>query len=160
MKSYDIGAVVNGDFDCVPVKASEGASAYDLVCSESVWLHEKGVYTVKTGVSLEIPSDLCGVILPRSSLHMRGLSLANTIGLIDSDYRGEILLKLHFDGCNFDHPGLPVSLKKGTRLAQIVFLSTPHTTIKILDRLSETMRGSGGFGSTEGYGAHSDNEAF
>lgn len=160
MATYNIQAVLHGDFDCVPQQASEGAAGYDLCCSESLWLYEKGLYTVKTGISLAIPKSLCGLILPRSSLHKHGLSLANTIGLIDSDYRGEIILKLQYDGCNLESPGLPLRLHKGVRLAQLLFLEQHNTYIDVVRSLGTTERGQGGFGSTGGYGEHSDNEVF
>ncbi len=159
MSEYDIQAVINGDFDCVPQRSSAGAAGYDLFCSKEMWLYEKGLYTVNTGLSLAIPEGLCGLILPRSSLFQHGLSLSNTVGLIDSDYRGEIILKLNYGGDgNFECPGLPTRLKKGTRLAQLVFLEIKSTVINIVKSLNPTIRGTGGFGSTGGY--HSDDEIF
>ncbi len=158
MQEYNIRAVLEGGFDNVPSRSSTGAAGYDITSSEDREFNKKGVYTVKTGVFLEIPDGLCGILLPRSSLHKYGLRLANTIGLIDSDYRGEILLQIEYDGYNFITPGAPTILKKGTRMAQILFLETPNTLITIVDKLSSTERGRKGFGSTGGY--HSDHEVF
>lgn len=160
MNEYNIQAVLEGDYDCVPQKATHGSAGYDVCCTTDILLYNAGFYTIKTGLSLAIPEGLCGLLLPRSSLHTHGLKLANGVGLIDSDYRGEILLKVEFDGYNFVSPGVPVRLRKGTRLAQIVFLETPNTSIEIVRSLGTTNRGKGGFGSTGGYGEHSDNEVF
>lgn len=156
MSTYNIQAVLEGDYDCVPQKATVGSAGYDVCCTTDVLLYQTGFYTIKTGLHLAIPEGLCGLLLPRSSLHTHGLKLANGIGLIDSDYRGEILLKVEFDGCNFVTPGVPIRLHKNTRLAQILFLETSNTTIEIVRSLGTTNRGTGGFGSTGGY--HSDHE--
>lgn len=158
MSEYNIQAVVEGDYDCVPQKATQGSAGYDVCCSKDLLLYQAGYYTIHTGLSLAIPEGLCALLLPRSSLHTYGLKLVNSVGLIDSDYRGEILLKVEFDGYNFVSPGVPVRLKKGTRLAQLLFIETPNTMISIVESLGATVRGAGGFGSTGGY--HSDNEVF
>ncbi len=149
-KDYEIRAVAIGDYDNVPLpqKASAGSAGYDLATIEDLTFDEAGVYTVHTGLSFEIPGDLCALILPRSSMHMHGLTLANQVGLIDSDYRGEILLKVQHDGLDYKITGKVLHLKKGTRLAQLLFLETASTYIKLSQALSSTPRGKGSFGSS------------
>src|ERR1017187_3952384 len=95
--TYNIKAVQLGHFDTVPEKSTVGSAGYDLRSAEDLLFYRNDIYTVRTGVSLEMPGGVCGWILPRSSLHKKGLSLANTVGLIDSDYRGEIILMLKYN---------------------------------------------------------------
>ena len=133
--------------DQIPLKATEGAAGYDIKSTKDLVLGcSPCIYTMGTGVSIQMPPDYCGLLMARSSLHQYGLSLANGVGLIDSDFRGEIKLKLKFDGFVFDE-NLRV-VKAGTRLAQIVFFQLPHTVVHIIKKLEESSRGNGSFGST------------
>lgn len=98
---------------------------------------------IPTGIKLSIPRGYCGLVYARSGLAARsGLRPANCVGVIDSDYRGEIIVALHND------TDTPQTIKSGDRIAQIVI--TPYLTVqyKEVDKLSSTDRGSGGFGST------------
>lgn len=128
-----------------PKQGSRYSAGYDLQSSESKIIKPGEIARLPTGISVEIPLQYCGLILARSSLHQlgNGCCLANSVGLIDPDYRGEIKLPI------FNPIGpQTVKIEAGTRLAQIIFV--PFTSVEWLrvTRLSETDRGLGGFGST------------
>lgn len=98
---------------------------------------------IKTGIAIEIPEGLVGLIYARSGMACKkGVAPANKVGVIDSDYRGEIIVAL------YNHSSSPVSIEPGDRIAQIVF--TPFVTARFseVESLDETTRGAGGFGST------------
>ena len=98
---------------------------------------------VHTGIAMEIPEGLVGLVYARSGLaSKRNLAPANKVGVIDSDYRGEIMVALH------NHSGESAQVRPDERIAQIVIV--PHLTaqFEIADELSSTERGAGGFGST------------
>ena len=98
---------------------------------------------IKTGISAEIPEGYAGLVYARSGLaSKRGLAPANKVGVIDSDYRGELIVALH------NHSAVTRTVEDGQRIAQIVL--TPYLTADFVvsDELDETERGSGGFGST------------
>lgn len=130
----------------MPTQGSDKAAGFDLYAvtekdSEIVWAGETKM--IGTGLCMEIPDGYFGAIFARSGLATKqGLRPANCVGIIDSDYRGEIKVALHNDlsSDQFIHDG--------TRIAQIIFLPYPVITFKEVDSLSETDRGEGGFGST------------
>lgn len=95
-----------------------------------------------TGIKVEIPEGYVGLIFPRSSVGFKGLRLANSTGVIDSDYRGEILI-----GINSWSPK-NTEIKEPVRVAQLCVIPCPQVEIEIVEELSETERGENGFGST------------
>lgn len=98
---------------------------------------------VGTGIAVAIPLNHSGLILPRSGIaSKRGLRPANTPGLIDPDYRGEIFVCLHNDSKETQ------ILQKGERIAQLLLVYSPTYTPRFVPELSQTARGEGGFGST------------
>ncbi len=98
---------------------------------------------VPTGISVEIPRGFAGFVFARSSVaSKRDLAPANKVGVIDSDYRGEILVALH------NHGTMPQTIEPGERIAQLVILPVFAADYVEADELSDTERGSGGFGST------------
>ena len=118
-----------------------GADLYSIDSDTSINPGETAF--IHTGLALEIPNGLVGLIYARSGLACKhGLAPANKVGVIDSDYRGEIMIALH------NHSSNVVVVSSGERLAQIVF--TPYFTanFKEVDELEDTARGEGGFGST------------
>lgn len=123
----------------VPKKSNEFAGAYDLFISDYT-LYEYGI-EIKTGIALEIPNGYRGIIVPRSSISKTPLLLHNSQGVIDSDYRGELLIKLALFG---DMP----ELNRGDRIAQIYFEKVLDVFFIDAVNLSESDRGHGGFGST------------
>lgn len=132
----------------VPKYGSEDAACADLyACFDNVKEYFEiapgETRLVKTGIAMEIPSTLAGCIFARSGLATKqGLAPANKVGIIDPDYRGEIMVALH------NHSKEVRVISHGDRIAQIGFI--PYVTASFLetDKLSESDRGSGGFGST------------
>lgn len=124
--------------------ATSGAAAIDIRLAECVRVRPGHTVPARTGLFMEMPEGMCALLLPRSGLGSRGLILANTVGLIDSDYRGEIVLMLH----NRNTAGKPIHVEEGDRAAQLLFLSCERPEIQMVGELSSTARGSGGFGST------------
>ena len=98
---------------------------------------------IKTGVAIAIPKGLVGLVFARSGLaSKRGLAPANKVGVIDADYRGEIMVALH------NHSTTPQSIEPKERIAQIAFVPYIKGNFEVVDDLEETLRGDGGFGST------------
>lgn len=129
----------------VPTYGSEFAAGADLYACEGgeVTIGVGETRLIHTGIAMEIPEGLVGLVYARSGLaSKRGLAPANKVGVIDSDYRGEIMVALH------NHGTVPQTIADGERIAQIVF--TPYHTAEfnVVDELSDTVRGVGGFGST------------
>lgn len=129
----------------LPTYGSAFAAGADLyACEEGeVTVAAGETKLIHTGLAMEIPEGLVGLIYARSGLaSKKGLAPANKVGVIDSDYRGEIMVALH------NHGSAPQTVAAGERIAQLVF--TPYYTadFTVVDELSDTVRGVGGFGST------------
>ena len=128
----------------LPSRGTIGSAGLDLAAYEETYIYNSSIgdaVRVRTGVQCDIPVGYVGLLIERSSLHTRGISLANNVGVIDSDYRGEIQIALTA------HSKM-VKIKKGERLAQLILLAIPDINIVIVSKLDETQRGSSGFGST------------
>ena len=130
---------------CLPRRATLGSAGYDLcACIERPLTVKPGqTVPVPTGLAMEIPAGYAGLIYARSGIAVkRGLAPANKVGVIDADYRGEILVALYNQGTE------PQSIEHGERIAQMNV--TPYLTADFVqaDQLSDTVRGEGGFGST------------
>ena len=130
---------------CLPRHATLGSAGYDLcACIEQPLTVKPGqTVPVPTGLAMEIPAGYAGLIYARSGIAVkRGLAPANKVGVIDADYRGEILVALYNQGTE------PQSIEHGERIAQMIV--TPYLTADFVqaDQLSDTVRGEGGFGST------------
>lgn len=126
-----------------PVRQSEWASGYDLhalVPSEFQYINPHSWSVVSTGVSVEIPNGWEAQVRPRSSMTLAGLIMP--LGTIDSDYRGEVKVMIYNTG------NQPYRLSHGQRIAQLVFQAVCQPRIMVVDSLSSTDRGAGGFGST------------
>ena len=129
----------------LPTYGSEFAAGADLyACLDApVTVAPHETVLVPTGLSLEIPVGWAGLVYARSGLaSKRDLAPANKVGVIDPDYRGEVMVSLH------NHGTQPQTVEPGERIAQLVL--TPYLTAQFFeaDELSETVRGQGGFGST------------
>lgn len=128
----------------MPTYGSLSAAGADLYSSEDVVEFAPGeTKLIHTGIAMEIPEGYVGLIYARSGIATkRGLAPANKVGVIDSDYRGEIMVALH------NHSQVASSIDAGERIAQIVI--TPYLRVDFLevDDLDNTERGTGGFGST------------
>ena len=129
----------------LPTYGSEFSAGADLyACMEKDILIAPGETVFSpTGLAMEIPAGFAGLIYARSGLaSKRGLAPANKVGVIDSDYRGEIIVSL------FNHSSREVMLAPGERIAQLVITPVLAPKFCEADSLSETCRGEGGFGST------------
>lgn len=129
----------------LPKRMSAGASGFDLVAavSEDILLHPGKRMLVPTGIRLALPQGLEAQVRPRSGLAMKyGVTVLNTPGTIDSDYRGEVGVIL------INHGDDPFLIKRGLRIAQLVFQQVPQVTWEQVSSLPKTERGSGGFGHT------------
>lgn len=128
----------------LPSYAYEGDAGLDLRSNEDVTLAPFERRLVGTGLAIAIPEGYAGFVQPRSGLALReGLSMANTPGLIDAHYRGE----LKVCAINLD-PVKSIHIERGERIAQLVIQEVPLVRLKEVGELDETDRGAGGFGSS------------
>jgi dUTP pyrophosphatase len=127
----------------LPRYATAGAAGVDLRADEPVALAAGERRLVPTGLAVEIPPGYEGQVRPRSGLAAKhGVGMVNAPGTIDSDYRGEVGVLL------VNHGQAPVSFERGERIAQLVFAPVVQAELVLVDELSGTDRGAGGFGST------------
>lgn len=128
-----------------PLYASTAAAGADLclLTDEPVTVAPGETKLLHTGIALEIPTGYAGLVYARSGLaSKRGLAPANKVGVIDADYRGEIMVALH------NHGTAPQTLDDGERIAQLVIAPVLFAEFEEAEDLSDTTRGVGGFGST------------
>ena len=129
----------------VPTYGSQYSAGADLYAAidSPVSINPGETYLVKTGIAMEIPTGYVGLVFARSGLaSKRGLAPANKVGVIDSDYRGEIMVALH------NHSNTMQTIEAGERIAQISIVPFLSAEFDVVDELSETERAGGGFGST------------
>ena len=129
----------------LPTYGSADAAGADLyACMETeVTIQPGEVFWVPTGIALEVPKGCAGLVYARSSMGAkRGLAPANKVGVVDSDYRGEIKVVL------LNHSKEPQVLRPGERVAQFVITPVLQPPYEEVDDLTDTDRGAGGFGST------------
>jgi dUTP pyrophosphatase len=128
-----------------PKKATSGAAGFDMTAysAEGVMLENNGeivsFYRYHTGIALELPPGWCALAFPRSSIVKKNAYLGNSVGVIDSDYRGEI---------TFCFKGDHGPYEPGDRIGQLVIIPAPDIVLEEAVELSETERGAGGYGST------------
>lgn len=129
----------------LPAYATSGAAGMDVLAAEDVVLQPGGRHAVATGLAMAIPDGFELQVRPRSGLALKhGISLPNTPGTIDSDYRGELKVILINLG------DFPFEVRRGDRIAQLVLAPVVRATWLEVEELDETQRGEGGFGSTGG----------
>jgi dUTP pyrophosphatase len=129
-----------------PIYSTDGAAGLDLRACAYKIDPDNHYIEYFTGIALEIPDGHVGLVFPRSSISKKELRLANAVGVIDSDYRGEIILRFKFPPKRFW-----ASLQRyelGDRIGQIIILPYPRIEFEEVDELSDTVRADGGFGST------------
>ncbi len=127
----------------IPTYGTEFSAGADLYSVEEATISPGETKLIHTGISLEIPEGLVGLIFARSGLAAkRGLAPSNKVGVIDSDYRGEIMVSL------YNQSSLVQKVDAGERIAQISFVPYYTAEFDVSDSLEETERGEGGFGST------------
>ncbi|MBO8137275.1 MAG: dUTP diphosphatase [Desulfotomaculum sp.] len=127
----------------IPKRATPDSAGFDLHCIENFTIKPGEHKTIKTGLAFELPPGYVMLIYARSGNAKKyGITLSNAVGVIDSDYRGEVCVLLHNTGKS------PVLFKEGDRIAQAVIHKIPDVELVECEMLSETDRGEGGFGST------------
>jgi dUTP pyrophosphatase len=137
-----------------PTRGSEEAAGFDLyacgyenqMCNSENWevyINPGDTIKINTGIAVAIPQGYFGGIYARSGLACKaGLAPANKVGIIDSDYRGELLV------CLYNQSPVPQRLQKGDRIAQFILQEYSSTIWEEVENLDDTNRGDGGFGST------------
>ena len=127
----------------LPVPAKPGDAGLDLYASESAKIGPGERRLVPTGLAVAIPEGHAGLVLPRSGLAMqKGVTVLNAPGLIDSGYRGELKVLL------INHGADAAAIERGERVAQLVIQPVTHARLVETERLPDSARGAGGFGST------------
>ena len=129
----------------LPTYGSEQAAGADLYAhlEETVVINPGETAFIPTGIALEVPAGCAGLIYARSGMACkRGLAPANKVGVVDSDYRGEIIVALH------NHGNSAQNVENGERVAQFVITPVLMPAYVVADSLSDTARDQGGFGST------------
>lgn len=130
----------------VPTQGKEGDACWDLTSvgiTESAYDNGTLLYVEHdTGIAMQIPEDHVGIVTPRSSVTSKGLIMKNSIGIIDPGYRGSIKVRFWKT-----HVG-PLTYKEGDRIAQLMIIPRPFLEFEVVNDLSDTIRGVGGYGST------------
>ncbi|MER0082498.1 dUTP diphosphatase [Corynebacterium sp. KPL2861] len=128
----------------MPFRAHRGDAGADLYAAEALTLQPGERALVGTGIAMALPLGTVGLIHPRSGLAAKhGLSIVNTPGTVDADYRGEIKV------CLINHdPHTPIEIERGMRIAQLVVQRVELMDFSEVEDLDETVRGTGGYGST------------
>lgn len=122
----------------LPTKAHATDAGYDLYAASAYY--DNGLICYGTGIAVEIPQGYVGLVFPRSSIANTHLTLSNSVGVIDSGYRGEIKAKFRKDGTNW--------YSIGDRIAQLIIIPYPEVTFEEVNELSNSDRGTGGYGSS------------
>lgn len=129
----------------IPVYSSPEAAGADLcaLAEKPLVIKPGETVMVHTGIAVEVPQGYAALIFARSGLaSKRGLAPANKVGVVDSDYRGEVMVALH------NHSGMEQTVEQGERVAQLVIVPYLRAEFTETEALSQTQRGEGGFGST------------
>lgn len=129
----------------IPTYGTEFSAGADLyaVLDDDLVINPGETVLVRTGIAMEIPNGYAGFIYARSGLaRKKGLAPANKVGVVDADYRGEIMVALH------NHSDSPQVVEVGERIAQLVIAPFYKASFEVVDELNDTIRGEGGFGST------------
>ena len=129
----------------LPAYATDGAAGMDVLSAEDVTLAPGARHAVATGLAVAIPHGFEIQVRPRSGLALKhGITVPNTPGTIDSDYRGELKVIL------INHGNADFAVRRGDRIAQLVLAPVTRASWLAVEELDETLRGEGGFGSTGG----------
>lgn len=141
----------------IPSYSKIGDAGLDMTATSKT-VDEYGNFTYGTGLAVEIPEGYVGLLFPRSSICKQNQYLTNSVGVLDSNYRGEIKFKFKFGmGLEYDqdlsnkeyHPTMDWNLYEvGDRIGQLIIMPYPYIEFEEVDKLSSTNRGEGGFGST------------
>lgn len=131
------------DTKCLPTKTHTWDAGYDLKARKETSVFPQDTEFILTGVCVEIPVGYVGLLFPRSSISKTPLRMANSVGVIDSGFTGEIKVPLY----NTSEVEIR-DIDKYERIAQLVIVPLADVSLEIVDELEDTERGTGGFGST------------
>ena len=142
----EVKRLAHGEGLALPAYATEGAAGMDIVSAEDVTIAPGARHAVATGLSVAIPPGFEIQVRPRSGLAFKhGITVPNTPGTIDSDYRGELKVLL------INHGSEDFAISRGDRVAQLVLAPVVQAAWSEVEELDATERGAGGFGSTGGH---------
>lgn len=126
----------------LPTRGSKDAAGLDLYCPFHIKVPADSQKKIPLGIAVEIPKGHMGLLTPRSSMSKTPLRCANSVGIIDEDYRGEISIVYENVSCK------DYTIARGDRIAQLIIVPVAMVDVLEVDELSETERGAGGYGST------------
>lgn len=124
----------------LPTKAHATDAGYDLYAVSKAY-DDVGNVVYGTGIAVEIPRGYVGLVFPRSSIARTSLTLSNSVGVIDSGYRGEIMAKFRISKIGTEY-------QRGERVAQLIIIPYPEIEFEEVEELSDSDRGTGGYGSS------------
>lgn len=131
------------DKNCIPKKAHSIDAGFDVKARTEVVIPPKETVMIPTGICVEIPVGMVGLLFPRSSISKTPLRMCNSVGVIDTGFTGEIKVPLQNT-----HHNLMTRINQYDRIAQLVIVPLSDVSIEIVDELEDSERGNGGFGST------------
>lgn len=144
MKMINMKIKLNHPQAKVPTYATDGSACFDLYCSEVVEILGDTI-TINTGIIAEIPDGYAMMVYSRSGHGFKSdTRLCNSVGVIDSDYRGDVMVKLRKDSLKSSQPDLRI----GARIAQAMLIPVTQVRFEVSDEVLESERGTGGFGSS------------
>lgn len=126
----------------LPTRGSKDAAGLDLYCPFHIKVPADSQKKIPLGIAVEIPKGHMGLLVPRSSMSKTPLRCANSVGIIDADYRGEISIAYENISCS------DYMIFRGDRIAQLIIIPIAVVDVEEAQTLSETERGAGGYGST------------
>ena len=126
----------------LPTRGSKDAAGLDLYCPFHIKVPADSQKKIPLGISVEIPQGYMGLLVPRSSMSKTPLRCANSVGIIDADYRGELSIAYENISCS------DYTIFRGDRIAQLIIVPIAVVDVEEAQTLSETERGAGGYGST------------
>lgn len=129
----------------IPQYAKDGDAGMDLTAISRDYDMDNDTWSFKTGLSFEIPKGYVGLLFPRSSIFKKNVLLTNSVGVLDSGYRGEVMFKFK-EVSEFGKDDLVYEV--GDRIGQIIILPYPQIEFEEVEELTETERGTGGYGSS------------
>jgi dUTP pyrophosphatase len=131
-----------------PTYGTAGSAAFDIYLQEDTELKIGINNKIHLGFATAIPEGFVGLLLPRSGIGCKGIGLRNTVGVIDSDYRGEWIANITIDEQDTNSKDQILKYSRGDRLLQCLIVPIKQVQLEIVDELQATQRGAGGFGST------------
>lgn len=126
----------------LPTRGSKDAAGLDLYCPFHIKVPADSQKKIPLGIAVEIPNGHMGLLVPRSSMSKTPLRCANSVGIIDADYRGELSIAYENVSCN------DYTISRGDRIAQLIIVPIAMVDVEEVNSLSETERGVDGYGST------------